>query len=59
MVRQVGWSSVPVVAAETFGADSMAQSLDAGRLIKLPAITSVAKSLGADQVSTVIFERFD
>jgi L-serine/L-threonine ammonia-lyase len=45
-----GWADVPVVAVETLGADSYAQSVAAGRRIELPAITSIASSLGARQV---------
>ena len=47
-LADVGWADVPVVAVETHGADALAQSLAAGELVTLPAITSVAKSLGAD-----------
>jgi threonine dehydratase len=36
-----------VVGVETEGADCMAQSLRAGAIVTLPAITSVARSLGA------------
>jgi threonine dehydratase len=36
---------------ETKGADAMARSLAAGRLVELPAITSVARTLGAPRVS--------
>ncbi|MCS7081850.1 MAG: threonine/serine dehydratase [Bacteroidetes bacterium] len=36
---------------ETEGADSMAQALRAGRVVELPAITSIAKTLGAPSVS--------
>lgn len=53
-----GWlASTRVVACETEGAASMAGSLAAGSLITLPAIASVAKSLGARTVSRTIFER--
>ncbi len=45
-----GWTGVPVVAVETVGADSLAQSLRAGHRVELPAITSIATSLGATQV---------
>lgn len=41
----------PVIAMETKGADSLNQSLKAGELITLPAITSIAASLGALRVS--------
>ncbi|KAF7509674.1 hypothetical protein GJ744_007545 [Endocarpon pusillum] len=49
------WSRVPVLAVETHGADSLAQSLQAGELITLPGITSVAKSLGAIRVADQAF----
>jgi len=42
-----GWGDVPVIAAETVGADSYAASLAAGAPVELPAVTSIATSLGA------------
>jgi L-serine/L-threonine ammonia-lyase len=51
-----GWGKVPVVAVETLGADSYARSLRAGERIELPAITSIATSLGARKVSAQAFE---
>jgi L-serine/L-threonine ammonia-lyase len=45
-----GWHDTPVAAVETLGADSYAQALQAGRPVKLPAITSIATTLGAAQV---------
>jgi L-serine/L-threonine ammonia-lyase len=45
-----GWRDVPVVAVETEGAASLAAAVAAGRPVTLPAITSVATSLGARQV---------
>lgn len=57
-LRQVGWeSSTRVVACETEGAASMARSLEAGSLVTLPQIRSVATSLGAKTVSRTVFER--
>lgn len=50
------WDDVPVIAVETEGADSLAQSIRAGRRIKLPAIRSIATSLGATQVCEQAFE---
>jgi threonine dehydratase len=41
---------IQVVGVETEGADAMAQSLAADRLVELPAITSVARTLGAPKV---------
>jgi threonine dehydratase len=40
-----------VVGVETDGADAMARSLAANRLVELPAITSIARTLGAPRVS--------
>ncbi len=50
-----GWQDIPVIAVETNGADSFAQSVSAGHRIELPAITSIATSLGARQVSERAF----
>ena len=54
-LRRNGWGHVPVVAVETVGADSLAQSMHAGERIELPAITSIATSLGARKVSEQAF----
>lgn len=51
-----GWQDVPVIAVETEGADSFAQALKADHLVELPAITSVATSLGARQVAEQALE---
>lgn len=50
-----GWKDVPVVAVETEGAASLAAAVAAGRPVTLPAITSVATSLGARRVSDRAF----
>ncbi len=42
---------VKIVGVETKGADAMAQAVAAGRLVELPAITSIARTLGAPKVS--------
>lgn len=55
-LRRQGWDNVPVFAVETEGADSYARSLAAGERIELPAITSIATSLGARKVSEHAFE---
>ncbi len=55
-LQRNGWGHVPVLAAETHGADSLAQSVAAGQRITLPAITSIATSLGARQMCTQAFE---
>lgn len=51
-----GMASVPVIAVETAGADSYARSLQAGERVELPAIGSIATSLGARKVSEQAFE---
>lgn len=54
-LRRNGLAHVPVVAVETTGADSLHQSLHAGERIELPAITSIATSLGAKKVAEQAF----
>lgn len=50
-LRNNGWEHVPVVAAETRGADSFAQMAHARKVVTLDGISSIAKSLGALSVS--------
>jgi len=54
---QVGWGDVPVLTVETEGADSLAASVREGRLVTLPAITSIATSLGARTVAAEAYEQ--
>jgi len=49
-LEEVGWGDVPIVVSETIGADSLSQSLIKGELVTLPAISSIAKTLGAKTV---------
>ncbi|WP_394781173.1 pyridoxal-phosphate dependent enzyme [Undibacterium sp.] len=46
-----GLQHVPLIAVETEGAASLAAAVQAGELITLPAITSIATSLGARRVA--------
>jgi L-serine/L-threonine ammonia-lyase len=55
-MHQVGWSDVPVLAVETVGAESFKVSADAGRLVTLDAIRSIAKTLGARTVTAKLLE---
>ncbi|XP_077164591.1 serine dehydratase-like [Paroedura picta] len=50
-LQEVGWQDVPIVAVETRGAESFNAAVQAGRLVTLPDITSVAKCLGAKTVA--------
>jgi threonine dehydratase len=47
---------VEVVGVETEGADAMAKALAAGKPVELPAITSIARTLGAPAVSAFTLE---
>lgn len=55
-LRRNGLDHVPIIAVETFGADCLALSLEAGERITLPAITSIATSLGARTIAEHVFE---
>ncbi|KAG8504642.1 Serine dehydratase-like [Galemys pyrenaicus] len=50
-LAQVGWQHVPIVAMETRGANCFNAAIEAGRLVTLADITSVAKCLGAKTVA--------
>jgi L-serine/L-threonine ammonia-lyase len=51
-----GLAHLPVLAVETEGADALARSLAAGARVTLPAVTSIATSLGARRVAAAAFE---
>ncbi|MEM7037615.1 MAG: pyridoxal-phosphate dependent enzyme, partial [Bacteroidota bacterium] len=51
------WGDVKVLTAETEGAASFAAALEAGEVVTLPAITSVASSLGAKAVSKTVLAK--
>lgn len=57
-VMTLPWNNQPpqVIAVETVGADSLNASVRAGSHVRLPAITSIATSLGAPQVSAKTWE---
>uniref|UniRef100_A0A8C5HZQ1 L-serine deaminase n=1 Tax=Gouania willdenowi TaxID=441366 RepID=A0A8C5HZQ1_GOUWI len=50
-LRRADWADVPIVAMETAGAHSLNAAVKAGELVTLPAITSVATTLGLSRVS--------
>ncbi|XP_007565427.1 L-serine dehydratase/L-threonine deaminase [Poecilia formosa] len=50
-LRRADWADVPIVAMETVGAHSLNAAMNAGELVTLPAITSVATTLGLLRVS--------
>jgi L-serine/L-threonine ammonia-lyase len=55
-LRRNGLAEVPVIAVETEGAASFAAALAAGEPVTLPAITSIATSLGARRVASRVLE---
>ncbi|MCG8604686.1 pyridoxal-phosphate dependent enzyme [bacterium] len=54
--RYPQWKDVPVITAETEGADSLYSSVKSGKLICLDKITSLAATLGVKQVALQAFE---
>lgn len=55
-MESAGWKDVPVLACETAGAASFQAAMQAGSLITLPAITSIANTLGAKTVAKQALE---
>ena len=54
-LEKAGLSDTPILAVETEGAHSLALSLEKGELSTLPAITSIATTLGARTVAPQAF----
>lgn len=50
-MHAVGWADVPVLAVETQGANSFAAAVEAGHLVTLDRIRSIAVTLGARTVA--------
>jgi len=55
-MHRVGWHDVPVLAVETAGAASFKASADAGNLVTLDAIRSLATTLGARTVTPKLLD---
>lgn len=55
-LHEVGWNDIPVFTAETEGAASFAKSVEAGQLVTLESINTVASSLGAKTVTKQALE---
>jgi L-serine/L-threonine ammonia-lyase len=55
-MHRVGWHDVPLVAVETLGAQSLHAAMAAGQPVTLPAITSLATTLGARRVCDAAFD---
>ncbi|MFC5475011.1 pyridoxal-phosphate dependent enzyme [Paraherbaspirillum soli] len=51
-----GLAQVPLIVAETEGAASLHAAVQAGELVTLPAITSIASTLGARRVAQQAFD---
>ncbi|XP_059139051.1 L-serine dehydratase/L-threonine deaminase-like isoform X2 [Physella acuta] len=57
-MRSVGWEDVPVLTMETEGAHSFHAAVQVGEVVTLPAITSIAKTLGALSVCPTTLEYY-
>ncbi|MCU6434824.1 pyridoxal-phosphate dependent enzyme [Undibacterium sp. Jales W-56] len=55
-LQRNGLSQTPVIAVETEGAASLHAAVQAGELVTLPAITSIASTLGASRVAQQAFQ---
>ncbi len=55
-LHALGWSDIPIIAVETEGAASFAASVQAGQVVKLDRITSIATTLGARQITAQALE---
>jgi L-serine/L-threonine ammonia-lyase len=49
-LHSVGWQSVQLIAIETEGAAKLYPAVQKGELVTIPAITSIAKTLGASRL---------
>ncbi len=49
-LQEIGWGHVPLVAVETEGAASFYHSFQAGKVVPLDAIRTIATTLGARQI---------
>ncbi|MGL3607682.1 pyridoxal-phosphate dependent enzyme [Rhizobium sp. G187] len=58
-LQRNGLSTIPVIAVETEGAASLNAAIAAKARVTLPAITSIANSLGARQVARHVFDLVD
>ncbi len=58
-LRRNGLRDIPVIAVETEGAASLHAAVVAKERVTLPAITSIANSLGARQVAQHVFDLLD
>ncbi|WP_411563374.1 pyridoxal-phosphate dependent enzyme [Pseudomonas shirazensis] len=55
-LKRNGWDDVPVLAVETTGAASFHAAVEAGHTVELPALSSIATSLGAKRVAEQALE---
>ena len=56
------WSDVPVLAMETYGAESLNEAVKQNKLVTLDGIKSIAKSLGSTKVAEALLpaiEKYD
>jgi L-serine/L-threonine ammonia-lyase len=54
-LEEVGWEDVPVLCMETEGAECFHLSMEAGKIVVLNELPSIAKTLGARSVTPKLF----
>lgn len=54
-LHKVGWQDVPVITVETNGAASFAASVQAGKVVRLEKLDTIATSLGAREIAQAAF----
>ncbi len=55
-MHQIGWADVPILAVETEGAASFAAAVEAGEVMTIDKITSIATTLGARRITPEALE---
>jgi len=55
-LHEINWKDVPIIAAETFGAESFHNSVKAGKIVPLKEVTSICTTLGAKTICKEVFE---
>jgi L-serine/L-threonine ammonia-lyase len=56
-MKNNGWQETKIITAETFGAASFHKSYNAGKIVELEKITSIATSLAAKKITVTALEK--
>jgi len=55
-MHRIGWNDVPLIVSETLGAESFHEAIKQGKVVTLPTISSIARTLGAKTVCQEVFD---